>query len=74
MTELPQIDAFHAMTIGHRAFELQEAGRDILHMEYGQPSARPPATVTAAAAAMLEKGVPGYWLSQRLREGNAPPP
>ena len=65
------IRPFHAMTIGAAAFALEEAGEPIIHMEFGQPSARPPEAVTTAAHDMLDKGVKGYWENQRLKEGIA---
>lgn len=67
----PDIQPFHAMSIGRQAFSMEEAGHDILHMEYGQPSAQPPAAVRAAAAEMLAGGVKGYWESDGLKAGIA---
>ena len=59
------------MTIGAAAFAMEEAGEKVIHMEYGQPSARPPEPVMGAAKAMLETHVKGYWESQRLKEAIA---
>ncbi|WOI53808.1 pyridoxal phosphate-dependent aminotransferase [Parvularcula sp. LCG005] len=61
-----EIRPFHAMTIGRLAFQMQAEGRSIVHMQYGQPSARPPAAVMSAAADMLDAGVPGYWQNEEL--------
>ncbi|RFB06309.1 pyridoxal phosphate-dependent aminotransferase [Parvularcula marina] len=63
----PEIRPFHAMTIGAAAFRMQEAGEPVIHMEYGQPSARPPEAVMDAARAMLDDGVKGYWESDELK-------
>ncbi|MEM9838203.1 MAG: aminotransferase class I/II-fold pyridoxal phosphate-dependent enzyme, partial [Pseudomonadota bacterium] len=65
------IKPFHAMTIGAAAFRMQEAGRSILHMEYGQPSAQPPAAIRDAARVMLNDHVKGYWESAALKEAIA---
>ncbi|MEM9234819.1 MAG: aminotransferase class I/II-fold pyridoxal phosphate-dependent enzyme, partial [Pseudomonadota bacterium] len=64
----PEIQPFHAMTVGRAAIQMEEAGASVIHMEYGQPSAQPPAAVKAAARQMLEDGVKGYWESERLKQ------
>ena len=62
------MEVFKAMRIGRLAHALQAEGRSILHMEYGQPSARPPAPVLEAARQSIDEGVPGYWESEPLKE------
>ena len=63
-----EIRPFHAMTIGKAAHRLEEAGRRVFHMEFGQPTARPPGAVLRAAEAMLDDGVKGYWESAALKD------
>ncbi|MEM9880364.1 MAG: aminotransferase class I/II-fold pyridoxal phosphate-dependent enzyme [Pseudomonadota bacterium] len=66
---MPQdLDPFHAISIGNLAFKLASEGRSIIHMEYGMPSAPPPAAATQAAQHMMDSGIPGYWESGPLRE------
>ena len=65
---MTQIDSFKAVEIGRLAIALQDRGRDVIHMEYGQPTAQPPKSVIDAVKQTLDVGVPGYWESQALRE------
>ena len=62
------IESFKAMEIGRLAIALQEQGRDVIHMEYGQPTASSPTKVTEAVKAVLDEGVAGYWESNALKE------
>jgi len=65
---MPQdLAPFHAISIGHLAFKLASEGRQIIHMEYGMPSAHPPKAAMASVKAMIDHGVPGYWESEALR-------
>lgn len=63
-----QVEPFHAMAIGRLAYELGEAGRDVIHMEYGQPSTGAPAEAIAAAHRVLDSDPGGYWESTALME------
>lgn len=60
------VEPFHAMSIGRLAYELAEAGRDVIHMEYGQPSTGAPAEAIAAAHKLLDSDPGGYWESTAL--------
>ncbi|MEP6343312.1 MAG: aminotransferase class I/II-fold pyridoxal phosphate-dependent enzyme [Maricaulaceae bacterium] len=62
------IESFKAMEIGRLAISLENQGRNIIHMEYGQPTAALPASVKAAVQTALEGPVPGYWESNALRQ------
>ncbi|MCA1241587.1 aminotransferase class I/II-fold pyridoxal phosphate-dependent enzyme [Stappia stellulata] len=54
------VEPFLAMDVLARANALEAAGREILHMEVGQPGANAPARVIAAAQAALSGGRLGY--------------
>ncbi|WP_395329182.1 aminotransferase class I/II-fold pyridoxal phosphate-dependent enzyme [Novosphingobium sp. BL-8H] len=64
--KIAQVDPFHAMAIGRLAYELQAEGRDVIHMEYGQPSTGAPAAAIAAAHKVLDSDPGGYWESTEL--------
>lgn len=64
----PVVEPFRAMAIGKLAFQMEAEGRDILHMEYGQPSAPAPALAQAAAHDAITQGVKGYWESEALKD------
>ncbi len=55
-----KIPPFHAMGILAEANRLASCGRDILHLEVGEPDARPPAPVREAAIAAISAGRTGY--------------
>jgi aspartate/methionine/tyrosine aminotransferase len=65
---IAHVEPFHATTIGRIAYELAAKGRDVIHMEYGQPSTGAPAAAIAAAHAVLDSEPGGYWESPALRE------
>ncbi|EJL27100.1 pyridoxal phosphate-dependent aminotransferase [Novosphingobium sp. AP12] len=65
---IAHVEPFHATTIGRIAYELAAQGRDVIHMEYGQPSTGAPAAAIAAAHAVLDSEPGGYWESPALRE------
>lgn len=65
---IAHVEPFHATTIGRLAYELAAEGRDVIHMEYGQPSTGAPAAAIAAAHAVLDAEAGGYWESPALRE------
>jgi len=55
-----QVPQFHAMGVLAEANRLAALGRDIVHMEVGEPDARAPARVREAATAAIEAGRTGY--------------
>jgi aspartate/methionine/tyrosine aminotransferase len=54
------IEPFHVMELQRRAFELEAAGRRVIHMEIGQPDFPAPRPVIEAAARALESEPLGY--------------
>jgi aspartate/methionine/tyrosine aminotransferase len=62
-----QIDPFHAITVSALAHRLKEAGRSVIHMEFGQPSTGAPAAAIAQAHRVLDADPMGYWESQPLK-------
>jgi aspartate/methionine/tyrosine aminotransferase len=46
---MADIQPFHVMEILKRAHQLEAAGRDIIHLEVGEPDSHPPTIVEAAA-------------------------
>ncbi|MGD7035622.1 aminotransferase class I/II-fold pyridoxal phosphate-dependent enzyme [Methylotuvimicrobium buryatense] len=50
------ISAFYVMAILERAKELEQQGRDVIHMEIGEPDFLTPRTITDASIAYLEAG------------------
>jgi aspartate/methionine/tyrosine aminotransferase len=62
-----QIDPFHAISVSALAHRLKEAGRDVIHMEFGQPSTGAPAAAIAEAQRVLAADPMGYWESQPLK-------
>jgi aspartate/methionine/tyrosine aminotransferase len=55
-----EVEPFHAMDVLAAAAALEAAGRDVVHMEVGQPGAPAPAPVLAAAAEAIRDGRLGY--------------
>ncbi len=62
-----EIDPFHAIAISRLAHALGQAGRSIIHMEFGQPSTGAPAAAIAAAHRVLDTDGMGYWESPALK-------
>ncbi len=62
------IDPFHAIAIGELAYAMQEQGRPVIHMEYGQPSTGAPLAAIAVAHRVLDADPMGYWENQALKE------
>lgn len=54
------VDPFIVMDVMEAARAAEEAGRDIVHMEVGQPGTGAPAAARARLAAEMEKGPLGY--------------
>lgn len=61
------IDPFHAIAIASRAYALAAEGRDIIHMEYGQPSTGAPGAAIVVAHRVLDSDPMGYWESEALK-------
>ena len=68
MPMVAQIEPFHAIAISGLAHRLQEQGRSIIHMEFGQPSTGAPAAAIAAARHVLDTDPMGYWESSALKQ------
>lgn len=65
---IARIDPFHAIAISRQAHALEEQGRSILHMEFGQPSTGAPAAAIAEAHRVLDTEPMGYWESTALKQ------
>ncbi|MFA5967897.1 MAG: aminotransferase class I/II-fold pyridoxal phosphate-dependent enzyme [Sphingomonas sp.] len=65
---IADIDPFHAITLSRLAHALQAQGRDIIHMEFGQPSTGAPAAAIEAAHHILDTDPMGYWESSALKD------
>ena len=66
--DIAEVDPFHAISIGRLAYDLAEQGRDVVHMEYGQPSTGAPVEAIAAAHQALDSDPGGYWESTALKQ------
>jgi len=66
--DIAEVDPFHAISIGRLAYDLAEQGRDVVHMEYGQPSTGAPVEAIAAAHKALDSDPGGYWESTALKQ------
>lgn len=62
------VEPFHAMRVLARARELEAAGRDIVHMEVGEPDFPTPAPIVAAAQRALAAGQTRYTPAAGLPE------
>ena len=68
LTAMPApIDPFYAIEISQIAGRLAAEGREIIHMEFGQPQAGAPQAALEAARQALDSSVPGYWQSPSLK-------
>jgi len=65
---IADVEPFHAIAISRLAHSLAAEGRDIIHMEFGQPSTGAPAGAIAAARHVLDNDPMGYWENVRLME------
>lgn len=61
-----QVDPFIVMDVMEAARKAEEAGRDIIHMEVGQPSSGAPKGATEALARALERDTLGYTVALGL--------
>lgn len=55
-TRINDIQPFHVMALLARARELEAAGKDIIHMEIGEPDFPTPAPIVEAAITAMNKG------------------
>ncbi len=62
------VDPFRVMEVMRAAEERAATGKDVLHLEVGQPSTPAPAGVLAAAHAALDNDVLGYTTAKGLAE------
>ncbi|BEU99203.1 pyridoxal phosphate-dependent aminotransferase [Novosphingobium olei] len=61
------LEPFHAISISTIAHRLKAEGREVIHMEFGQPSTGAPAAAIAAAHRVLDVDPMGYWQSDGLK-------
>ena len=64
---IADVDPFRAIAISRLAHKLAGEGRDIIHMEFGQPSTGAPQAAIAAAHRVLDTDPMGYWENDRLK-------
>jgi len=62
------LEPFLAMEVMERAFELERAGRSVLHLEIGEPDFAPPQAAVEACVRALEQGETRYTDSRGLAE------
>ncbi len=65
-SRMDAIEPFHVMEVQRRAFELEAAGRRVIHMEIGQPDFAAPQPVIDAAIRALQREPMGYTASLGL--------
>lgn len=61
------IDPFYAISISGLAQRLKAEGRQVIHMEFGQPSTGAPKAAIARAHQVLDAEAMGYWESAPLK-------
>lgn len=59
-TRLGRIKSFHVMALLDQAKQLEAQGRDVIHLEVGEPDFSTPDTVVAAGVAALQQGHTRY--------------
>ncbi|MFM2372792.1 MAG: hypothetical protein RIS85_2514 [Pseudomonadota bacterium] len=64
---IAEVEPFHAIAVSRLSYELEAAGRDVIHMEFGQPSTGAPAKAIALAHQVLDAEAMGYWESVPLK-------
>jgi len=64
---IADVAPFHAIAISRLAHDLAAEGREVIHMEFGQPSTGAPALAIAAAHRILDDDPMGYWESSALK-------
>ncbi len=66
--QLQKVNPFRVMTVMHRAAELEEAGRKIVHMEVGEPDFTTAQPIIDAAKLALDKGLTQYTAAPGITE------
>lgn len=64
---IAEVEPFHAIAVSRLSYELEAAERDVIHMEFGQPSTGAPAKAIALAHQVLDAEAMGYWESVPLK-------
>ncbi|MCY1672186.1 aminotransferase class I/II-fold pyridoxal phosphate-dependent enzyme [Novosphingobium sp. SL115] len=64
---IAEVEPFHAIAVSRLSYEMEAAGRDVIHMEFGQPSTGAPAKAIAVAHQVLDAEAMGYWESVPLK-------
>ncbi|MCW1383128.1 aminotransferase class I/II-fold pyridoxal phosphate-dependent enzyme [Novosphingobium sp. KCTC 2891] len=64
---IARLEPFHAISVSVLAHRLKAEGRDVIHMEFGQPSTGAPAAAIAEAHRVLDSDPMGYWQSDALK-------
>ena len=67
-SHLDPIGSFLAMEIFSRALELQNEGRDIIHMEFGEPDFSAPPDAAKTVRKSMELNAAGYTHTQGIEE------
>jgi len=62
------IEPFHAIAISRLAHKLKAEGRQVIHMEFGQPSTGAPRAAIERAHQVLDTDGMGYWESIPLKQ------
>ncbi len=65
---MEQISPFIVMDVLERANELEAEGREVIHLEVGEPDFETPAAIVRAAVEAMERGMTGYTSAAGLRE------
>ena len=65
---LENIEPFHVMDLLGRAKIMEKAGRDIIHLEVGEPDFSSPKGVIEAGIAALQKGLTHYTAATGIPE------
>lgn len=65
---IAEVAPFHAIALSRIAHDLAAEGRDIIHMEFGQPSTGAPAKALTKAQEILAADPMGYWESTPLKQ------
>ncbi|MFL2744251.1 MAG: pyridoxal phosphate-dependent aminotransferase, partial [bacterium] len=65
-SHLDSVGSFLAMEIFSRAHELEAQGRDIIHLEFGEPDFSAPPAAAESVRKSMEKNSAGYTFSQGL--------
>jgi aspartate/methionine/tyrosine aminotransferase len=68
---VPRIEPFHAIALSRLAHRLKAQGREIIHMEFGQPSTGAPSKALKIAHQVLNDDGMGYWESGALKDAVA---